>query len=186
MAPRTLANDSGIVHALATLFVRNYQGLEEATVEFTVSTEGEYPDWAATYCAERQVIQINPVGVMRFCRECRDAVRNLKKPAARENFHKYRYHAYLAQLRKLPTDHLLFLQLLKEVARARRITEVERKGGGLETSEDEGYMMLLWAFNELEALFAEANGLNLRSEYEISWYESDWFVGPETGRTRRR
>jgi len=173
------ANGSGIVGALATLFVHDYPGLEEVEVEFVPSADGDYPDWVTAYCSERQVIQVNPVGVLRFSHECRDAVQRLKSAAARENFYKYRYQAYLAQLRKLPTDHLLFLQLLREVATARGIAEVERKGGGLDTPKDEGYMLLLWAFNELEALFAEFKGLNLRSEYGISWYESDWFVGTE-------
>ena len=42
-------------------------------------------------------------------------------------------------------------------------------------------MSLLWAFKELESFFSELNGLSLRSEYSILWYESDWVMGKERG-----
>ena len=173
------ANRSRIVDALASVFVHSYQGLEETRVRFATSVNGSrhYPDWATAYSEEDDTIMVNPVGVLRFQRECREALDALKTPVARTSFQTYRYHAYLAQLRKLPARHMLFIQLLKEVARARSITTVEKKGGGTDGPEDERYMVLLWAFKELEALMAESSGTNLRSEYRIRWYESDWVVG---------
>jgi len=170
-------NSSKIVDAIATLFVQKHQGMEGARIEFVTSSRGKYPDWATSYSSEENVIHINPIGIFRFYRECQESVRSLKTSVARENFRTYRYQAYLAELRKLPTEHLLFLQVLKEVAKARQITQAEKRGGGLEESEDDSYMVLLWAFKELENLFAETTGLSLRSEYTISWYESDWFLG---------
>lgn len=170
-------NSSRIVDALATLFVQNYQGMEDTEVEFVTSSDGDYPDWPTSFVPEPKKILVNPVGVFRFCRECDESTKLLKTPAARENFLKYRYQAYLAELRKLPDKHLLFLQLLKEVANAREITHVEKKGGVIEHSEDDEYTVLVWAFRELEALFDQMNGLSLRSEYRILWYDSDWISG---------
>jgi len=181
-------NGSRIVDALATLFVQSYQGLEDVSVEFATSSENEYPDWVACYSEEEQLVRINSVEVIQFRHRCDESVDVLKQPAGREDFYTYRYQAYLAELRKLPSSHHLFLLLLTEVAKARHITEVEKKGGGVEEIDDEPYMVLLWAFKELEAFYRDLNGANLRADYRISWYESDWFVGKEKGkgRTRRR
>ena len=172
-------NESKIVDALGTLFVRNYQGMEEIQVRLATSTRNRYPEWTALYSAEDKEIVVNPVGVLQFASDCNAALEIMKTPVARETFQKYRYYAYLAELRKLPSVYLLFLLLLREVAKAREVTLVEKKGGGTEEVEDEAYMILLWAFKELEGFFASNNGLNLRSEYMILWYESDWITGPK-------
>lgn len=170
-------NGSRITEALASLFVQPYQGMDEANVEFLTTDGGPYPDWPAQFDEERKVIVVNPVGVLRFCRECEEAVEALSTAEARESFPSYRYRAYLAELRKLPTQLLLFLQVLREVARSRKITRIEKKGGEIETADDERYLHLLWAFKELEGFFSESNGVNLRSEHGILWYESDWVIG---------
>ena len=179
-------NVSRIVDALATLFVQGYQGMEDVSVEFVTSSESEFPKWVTSYSEEEQLLRINPVEIIRFRHGCDESVDVLKQPAGRDDFYTYRYQAYLAELRKLPSRHHLFLLLLAEVARARHITEVEKKGGGVEDIDDESYMVLLWAFKELEAFYRDINGASLRADYAISWYESDWFVGKEKGRTRRR
>ena len=186
LAPETVAaldllgektNGSRITDALASLFVQPYQGMDEANVRFLTSDGVAYPDWSAQFDEERKLIMVNPVGVLRFCRECEEAVGALATTEARESFPSYRYRAYLAELRKLPTQLLLFLQVLREVARSRKITRIEKKGGEIETADDERYLHLLWAFKELEGFFSESNGVNLRSEYGIFWYESDWVIG---------
>ncbi|MBT3374407.1 MAG: hypothetical protein HN742_19745 [Lentisphaerae bacterium] len=179
-------NSSRIVDALAALFVQSYQGLEEVSVEFATSSDHAYPDWTTSYSEEEQLVRINPVEVVRFRHGCDESVDVLRQPAGREDFYTYRYQAYLAELRKLPSRHHLFLLLLAEVARVRHITEVEKKGGGVEEIDDEAYMVLLWAFKELETFYRDMNGTSLRADYTISWYESDWFVGKDKGRTRRR
>jgi len=175
-------NNSKIVDALASLFVRTYQGMEDAGVRFATSGDCGYPDWITTYSPEEKEIVVNPIGVCRFGQECEESVDALKTPVGRKDFQAYRYHAYLAELRKLPRSKLLFLQLLKEVANACEITHVEKKGGGLEDVEDENYMILLWAFKELELFFEESSGVSLRSEYRILWYESDWISGKKKKR----
>ena len=77
----------------------------------------------------------------------------------------------------MPSQLMLYLQLLVQVADALGVTHVERKGGGTEEVDDERYMVLLWGFKQLETLFEDSKGITLRSEYGILWYESDWIIG---------
>jgi hypothetical protein len=170
-------NESKIVDALATVFVRPHLGMEEVAVRFATSTPKGFPEWATSFKPDEKCILVSPVGVYRFSQECDKSAVTLRTPQARRNFQSYRFRAYLAEIRKLPPQNLLFLQVLKEVANACQITQAEKKGGGVEEADDQSYMTLLWAFKELETFFAESNGVNLRSEYGIRWYESDWILG---------
>jgi hypothetical protein len=38
-------------------------------------------------------------------------------------------------------------------------------------------MNLLWGFKEVERMYREMKGVNIRAEYGVLWYESDWYVG---------
>jgi len=151
--------------------------MTEATVQFAESTKGKFPDWNTTYDESKGVIWVNVIGVFRFLDECATAVETLKTPEARKSFQDYRYQAYLAQLGKLPSRDVLFLLVLRQVASAQHITDVEKKGGEIEVAKGEVYLQLLWAFKELEAFFRRTSGVDLRSEYGILWLESDWYVG---------
>lgn len=170
-------NTSRIPDALAALLVHPYPGLEEAVVRFVDSPEDAPPDWVSDFEPEEEIVLISPIGVVAFERQCAAAVDALKTPETRRDFQTYRFSAYLAELRKLPTSQLLFLLILREVARARHITRVEKKGGGTEEVEDEAYMRLLWAFKELESFMRQMKGVSMRAEYGILWYESEWIVG---------
>jgi hypothetical protein len=171
-------NKSRIVEALAMIMVHPHQGLEDVTVRFALSGEGgEYPEWETAFDEESRSIILNPVGIVRFVQECQEAAGKLRTPDARESFKKYRLHAYLAELAKLPSQLALYLHLLREVACQLQVTQVERKGGGSEEVDDVRYMRLLWAFKEMEQFFAREQGISLRSEYGFLWYESDWIVG---------
>ena len=172
-------NESKVVEALATLFVHSYQGLEDINVRFAVSAKNRYPTWDTHYEAGDKQILVNPMGVLEFQAACAKALEVMKTPVARESFQKYRYFAYLSELRKLPPIYMLFLLILKEVAKVREITMVEKKGGGVEEVEDEAYMILLWAFKELESFLLSSGRVNLRSDFMILWYESDWITGPK-------
>ncbi len=170
-------NSSKINTALSTLFVEPYPDMAEVSVLFAASGEDGYPDWTTTFSSQDKAILVNPVGVLKFCQKCQEAAEQLATATARENFLTYRYHAYLGELGKLPSQYMLFLLVLQEVANTRRITEVEKKGGGKERAEDETYINLLWAFKELETFYRANSGMNLRSEYGILWHECDWACG---------
>ena len=170
-------NRSRIVDALATMCLAPYSGLEEATMEFLDASDNAYPEWPVAYDEGESRMRVNPVGVVRFSQECEEAFAALATPEARRDFETYRLRAYMAELRKLPSQLLLFMLILRKVAEVLRITEVEKRGGETEDVHDGGYMNLLWAFKEVERLYRDMNGLSLRAEYGVLWYESDWFVG---------
>jgi len=174
-------NDSRIVETLASLFVHPYQGMEDISVAFEPALREKLEDPVhgdiSGYDEESQKIRINPVGVVNFGEACATASTALTTPEARKSFHRYRYQACMAEIGKLPNQYLLFLALLREVANICNVSQVEKKGGDVETPEGAGYMHLLWAFKELEAFYKQNTGLNMRSEFGILWHESDWIVG---------
>lgn len=169
-------NKSKITRALTTLFIEPYD-LENTSVVFWISDNGSVPDWQTRFDEENRKIQICVLGIFDFIGRCMEAAESLETPEARRTFQLYRYRAYLAELSKLPGQYFLFLMILREVASIKHITDVEKKGGEVEVAEGEEYLKLLWAFKELEAFFRRSNGLDIRSEYQILWLESDWFVG---------
>lgn len=171
-------NKSRIAEALETMFLVPYAGLDKATIRFLeVVGDEPYPDWDMRYDAAANTIEINPVGVVGFVLRCDDASAKLATPEARRDFATYRLNAYMAELRKLPSRLLLFILVLRKVAEILKVTEVEKRGGETEDVDDGGYMNLLWGFKEAERVYREMKGLNIRAEYGLLWYESDWYVG---------
>jgi hypothetical protein len=183
-------NRSRIVDALANLFVKRYEGMEETDVRFLTLQEPEeedFPAWATSYNDGEDTLVVNPVGVFRFCEECGEASAAAvlgEKLRDEANFAHHRYESYLAELSKLPAQMLMLLLVLQEVANTRQITKVEKKSGEIEFPSDEGYLNLLWAFKELEEFYDESSGIDLRAQYSIFWYESDWVEGKKKKKKR--
>ncbi len=170
-------NKSRIAEALETMFLVPYAGLDKTTIRFLEVGDEPYPDWDMRYDAAAKTIEINPVGVVGFVLRCDEAAAKLATPEARRDFATYRLNAYMAELRKLPSRLLLFILVLRKVAEILKVTEVEKRGGETEDVDDGGYMNLLWGFKEAERVYREMKGLNIRAEYGLLWYESDWYVG---------
>jgi hypothetical protein len=174
------ANRSKVVDALQTLFVLDHTGGDGIRVRFVGGRQGVEQSEATRYDAVEKVILVNPVGVVRFIDECGECVEQLKTREARESFWRYRLCAYQAELSKLPGQMILFLTLLRQVADITDVTKSDRRGsngGAVEPAEDKPYMMLLWALKQLEAVLREVKGINLRADYHVLWYESDWVTG---------
>ena len=169
-------NESRIVDALADLLVRHYTGLEKAGIAFALSERKGFPAWTTRFDPDHSLIVVNPVGVFKYQRACMDAVKTLNTPEARESFQLYRLQAFMAELGKLPSRFLLFLLILDQVGRCKEVSKAEKRSTG-EVAENIDYLNLLWAFKELETFIAENTGVNLRSEYGIFWYESEWVAG---------
>lgn len=170
-------NESRITDALATLLVTSYTSMEKVQVRFSMSDGKKFPEWATSYNLEEKILYVNPVGVFQFHDLCEKAVAYIATPEARESFDKYRYHAFLAELRKIDSRHLLFILILQQVAKIKEISRVEKRGGVVEPNENEDYMTLLWALKELETLYSQSSGVNLRAENNVSWFESEWVAG---------
>jgi len=171
-------NASKIADAIATLFVCRHTRLENTSVAFIACDKQRQPvEWITRFCASENTIFVSPLAVFRFYRDCQNAATELKTRHARESFQNYRYMAYIAELGKLPSQLLLFLLVLREVAIILQLSAVEKKGGEMEAVEGEDYLHLRWSFNEMEQFYSTTQGVNLRSEYGILWHESDWIVG---------
>ena len=170
---------SEFTETLTTLFVRNHAALENASVAFRFSSDGVYPDWACEYNAEEQVFELNLVGVLAFQEECEQAQDTMKTLEGRENFSVYRLHAFLAEMRKLPSRLLVFLLLFHEKARILEVTQVERRRGARAAvdPDEDAYMRLLWAFKELESVVRVLDGSDLRAAQNITWFEAEWIIG---------
>lgn len=176
----TKANQAKIGEAISKLFFPNYPNFESTATKFYIhpSTEPEdYPLWCTAYEEETNTVIINPLAIFQFIEECNEAEELLAQPKIRRSFMRYRYYAFLTELRKLPSRILMFLLVLQRIALTKKIADVETKGGVIEAADGEEYLTLLWAFKELESFLINTNGLNLRSEYKVSWYESDWSIG---------
>ena len=169
-------NSSKIPEALSETFVRPYD-LEDVDIRFVVSNNGKLPDWKVCYREEDGEIDISVVGVFAFINRCSQAAESLHTAEARQSFTHYRYEAYLAELSKLPSSMALVLLILYEVASVKHITDVKKKSGDIESAPGEEYLKLLWAFKELESYYDANHGRDMRTEYGISWLESDWFIG---------
>ncbi len=172
------ANSAKIGTAIAKLFLSNYDSFENVGVAFYVHDEDpeDYPIWPTEYDAEAKTILLNPVGIFQFIEDCDAAAQLLQTPQVRRSFLRYRYFAFLTELKKLPSRVMMFLLVLQQVALVDKIADVETKHG-IEEADGEDYLTLLWAFKELESFMMNNNGVDLRSEYKVSWYESDWSIG---------
>lgn len=174
------ANRSKVVEALQTLFVEGHPGVDGVRVQFAGGRQAVEMAEPTQFDDGSRVILVNPVGVVRFIDHCSECVAEMKTREARESFLRYRLCAYQAELSKLPSHLLLFLALLRQVAEVSGVTRSDRRaanGATQEPEEDRPYLMLLWAFKHLEAVLRDVKGVNLRSEYRILWYESDWVSG---------
>ena len=172
-------NESKIVDAMASLLVTPY-GLEGVKVRFALSDKGEFPEWLVQFDAEEKVIRVNPVGIVQFSDKCTKMKQLLTTPEAKESFQGYRLFSFMSKLGKIPSRLILFLHVLGQVARCKEICKADKRGGGAvaaDSSETEQYLVLLWAFKELETFYLESTGMSLRSEYGILWYEAEWVTG---------
>ncbi len=172
------ANNAKIASAIGKLFFHDYEDFKDKNVQFYFHREepDDYPHWPTEYDAETETIYINPVGIFQFQEDCSTAAELLTTPRVRKSFLRYRYFAFLTELKKLPSKIIMFLLALQQVALVQKIADVETKHG-VEEADGEDYLTLLWAFKELERFLLHNNGLDLRSEFKISWYESDWSMG---------
>jgi len=178
---RGMRKSGDFIDTLSEHFVRTQGSLEDCSASFRFSEEGQFPEWACHFDAEKRVFELNPVGVVGFHDECTRAQEALLTQEGRGTFTMYRLYAYMAELNKLPSKYLPFLMLFREKARVLEVTQVERRRGNITPvvvdSEEDMYLCLLWAFKELEVAIQRLSGINLRTDLNITWFESEWITG---------
>lgn len=178
---RGMRKYSDFIETLGEHFIRTQGSLEDCSAAFCFSAEGQFPEWACRFTQEQRLFELNPVGVVGFHDECSRAQNALQTQEGRGNFTVYRLYAYMAELYKLPSKYLPLMMLFREKARVLEVTQVERRRGNITPvvvdSEEDMYLCLLWAFKELELTIQRLSGINLRTELNITWFESEWITG---------
>lgn len=179
---KCLKHAADFAEKVSAFFIRHYNGLEEASVSFCLSTDGTYPDWACQYDEESKTFMLNAVGIMSFVQSCNEAPELILTPEGRGNgnFSVYRLNAYKAELRKLPSQMMMFLLLFQEVARVLDVTTVERRRNSARhvlEKTDTDYMNLLWAFRKVDGIYTKFHGIDMKSDIKFTWHESEWATG---------
>lgn len=166
------------IETFAKLFVQPLVGMQDKTAKFLLSENGTYPESACQFDEAQNTFFLNPIGILSFQEECRNAVETAKTQEGRENFKIYRLLAYLQELRKLPFKYLTFLCLFKEVARVMEVTQTDKRRTvhNQPSEAEEAYMSYLWSFKELENAIKTISNIDIRADYKISWYAADWIT----------
>lgn len=166
------------IETFAKLFVQPLIGMQDKNAQFLLSEKGAYPNWACQFNDTQNTFLLNPIGILSFQEECRKAGETAKTQEGRENFKIYRLLAYLQELQKLPFKYLTFLCLFKEVARVMEVTQTDKRRTihNQPSEAEEDYMSYLWSFKELENAIYKISNIDIRVNYKISWYESDWIT----------
>ena len=140
---------------------------------------GAVPEWACRCDVEAHEFRLNLIGIFRFLEECRHAHEMMNQPEGRANFSVYRMNAYKDQLAKLPSQMMMFLLLFQEEARVLEVAQEERKRSiHAEASPlDIDYINFFWAFRELEKTYRCFKGVELRSDLQFVWHETEWASG---------
>lgn len=174
-----LMRSSAFLETIARVCVRRRQGLADTSVAFRLSEDGVYNGAACEFDAEKRVFLINVIEVLKFQEYCQKAPELIQTPEGRGNgsFSIYRLNAYKAELRKLPSYLTFVLLLFQQIAQILEVTYVEKKRSIPKkelAKEDLDYLNLVWAFLELENVYRNLKGNDLRRDIKFTWFESEW------------
>lgn len=166
------------IETFARFFIKPLVGMQDMTARFVLSENGAFPEWACQFDESNNVFLLSPIGILAFQDECVNAGKALQTQEGRENFKTFRLLAYMKELQKLPLKYLAFLCLFREVARVMEVTRTDKRRAvhTPPTESEEAYMSYLWAFKELENAMQKIQSIDLRADYKISWYESEWIT----------
>ena len=167
-------NNDVISDNLVTLFVHPHLPLDLKLVFQVDFTDGEISQWQTNYDNEASTIYINPLAIFKYIQSM-DAI--VLEEDEDESFLHIRYIRFMKEMIKMPSIYMLFLNILQRVAYLKEIAHLEKRGGVIEVAEGEAYLTYLWGFKELEQFVLKTQGVNVRAEYGIFWYESDWITG---------
>jgi hypothetical protein len=167
------ANEDLIASSLFVLFVKPHLPLDLDLV-FDCDLDEGVPKWQTRYDSENKRIVVHPVSIVKFIREIQESE---VSDDDYEDFLHLRYVSFLQEVKKLPSLFILFMMVLQRTAYLLEVAHLEKRGGIVEIAEGEAYHTLLWAFKELEAIGPELLSKNIRSDFSILWYESEWITG---------
>ena len=163
-----------ILQELGVLLMMDYENFNEIDFKFELVGDDER-FWRPTlFDSKAKVIIVDPIKTLQFCDYIRDEDQLMVVDA---DFEKYRKNSLLGEVGKLPNKCLLFLSILQQIAISGGLTHIglsEIPQG--ELTDTAYYQTLLWSFNELEKKLYTLNGINIRTEYNVTWHESEWIT----------
>ena len=150
----------------------DYDAFSEISFDFIHEKDNENFIRSSYFDSKQKIIFMDPFRLLDFAEQIKGYAEEMPADA---DFEKYRMNSFLAEASKLPKKSLLFLCILQQVAISDGLTHIglsEIPQGELTSTAF--YQTILWAFNELEKKLYTLNGINIRTEFNISWHESEW------------
>ena len=167
-------NKDSISDHLINLFVKPYHQ-QPVDLKFDCDCTDGIAEHQTRFDCDTGTIWVYPVSIIQLYQDV-----NEHEPPERDeaDLLHCRYLSFLTEMGKLESIYFLFLLLLQRAAYLTEVAHLEKRGGVIEVAEGESYHTMLWAFKELEVFVARRlSGKNLRADYAISWFESDWITG---------
>jgi hypothetical protein len=170
----TRVNKDNIGDHLINLFIKPYYP-QPVDLKFMSDCSDGISEYQTSFDTDTGTINVFPVSIVQLYQDV-----NAHEPPERDeaDLLHCRHASFLAEMGKLSSIYFLFLLLLQRAAYLTEVAHLEKRGGVIEVAEGEAYHTMLWAFKELEVFVAKRlNGKNLRADFAISWFESDWITG---------
>jgi hypothetical protein len=160
-----------IISELGQILMLDFENFAEVDFKFKLATEEDNFIRPTRFDSKAKIIYMDPFKILAFA----NGIRTLGDSIVDADFEKYRKNSFLAEIGKLPNKSLLFLLVLQQLAISDGLTHI----GLSEIPQDDltdtaYYQTLLWSFNELEKMLYKLNGINIRTEYNVTWHESEW------------
>ena len=160
-----------IVSELGKILLLDYENFVEIDFQFVIAKEEENFIRPTRFDSKAKILYCDPLMILKFA----DHIRNMGEAIVDADFEKYRKNSFLAELGKLPNKSLIFLLVFQQVAISDGLTHI----GLSEIPQEEltntaYYQTMLWAFSELEKKLYTIQGVNIRTEYNVTWHESEW------------
>ena len=162
-----------IISELGQILMLDYENFADVKLEFKLAHEDELFVRPTYYDSKLQVMYLDPFNLLDFVETIRHTEDELA--AAGADFEQYRKVSFLAEVSKMPVKSVLFLCIMQQVAISDGLTHIglsEIPQGKLDPTSY--YQTILWAFNELEKKLYTLNGIKIRTEYKVTWHESEW------------
>lgn len=172
-------NQSSIPAAIETLFVHPYAGFSDISLRWKFFLDEPVDAYRVVRLVEEEkILWFDHIAFLAFLHECEHAEEIMNSRFGRADFRTYRLNAFLRELKKLPIKYLAFICVLREIAKEAELSKCERLRRDKDPqATDVSYISLLWAFKELETRVALTSHNNLRADYKLFWYESEWVDG---------
>ena len=160
-----------IITELGQILMIDFPNFADVELKFRLSSKDENFIRPTYFDSKAKIVYLDPFMILDFA----ETSRNMGDSIIDADFEKYRRNSFVAEVGKLPYKSILFLLVLQQVAISDGLTHIGLSEIPQESLSDTAYYQtMLWSFNELEKMLYRLNGINIRTEYNVTWHESEW------------